>query len=156
MQLVVIFWRHNRWDNSILSGKREFLRKKLISRTSIVPMYATAYTFGEYDDKALLEIVVVDDLIFYTNDEYPRWYMANNCVLGRLSVTIYDLSTVINDDCEEFVDSVVNRVAPRNVASILYAIHNTYSLDEEKMYFQTHQLDDRWDEIANLIRAQLY
>ncbi len=118
-------------------------------------MYATTYVFDESDDRLLIEIVVIDDLIFYSNGEYPRWYVTNSCVLGKIFITTYDLSIVINDGYLS-VRSRVDRRAPRNICAILHSIYKTYSLDEEEPYFQTHQLDDRWDGIANRIRAELY
>lgn len=122
-------------------------------------MYATTYEFDENDVEVLLEIVVVDDLIFYSQGEYPNWYMTSSCTLYPrpvLNVITHDLSDVISMGRKEWVLSHEWRRMPSRLQSILHDIYKIYSSETEERYFQLHQLDDRWDAIANSIREQLY
>lgn len=122
-------------------------------------MYATTYEFDENDVEVLVEIVVVDDLIFYSQGDYHIWYMTSSCTLYPrpvLNVITHDLSDVISMGRKEWVLSHEWRRMPSRLQSILHDIYKIYSSETEERYFQLHQLDDRWDAIANSIREQLY
>lgn len=106
-------------------------------------MYATTYDF---DEEVLVEIAVVDDLIFYSQGDYPIWYMTSSCTLYPcpiLNVTAHDVWDVIIAWCAEWVRSPCELEAPSELCSILHAIYKTYSRDNEERYFQPHQLDNR-------------
>lgn len=122
-------------------------------------MYATTYEFDENDVEVLLEIVVVDDLIFYSGGNYPIWYMTSICTLYPrpiLNVTTHDLRDVIIAERKEWVHVFSEHQTTIGLQSILHDIYKIYSSETEERYFQLHQLDDRWDAIANSIREQLY
>lgn len=121
-------------------------------------MYVTTYSYDDYSDvKITVEVVIVDDLIFYENSYARLWRICCACALSKVNVNAHNLIYRIKR--ARFGRTHEYTRSSGTLRAILNDIVNMYSGDGiggNPDYYTLHKLDDRWDAIANSIRAELW
>jgi hypothetical protein len=130
--------------------------------TIVIPhnaMYATTYDIDLGNDgDLLLELVLVDDIIFhcYGDDE---WYAFYSCTLEDIRcVSALNLGSILDLKRYGTVYDIANNceLIPSALCSILNTIRTVYRFPAEEHTFKRHSLDSRWDDISNRIRNELW
>lgn len=119
-------------------------------------MYATTYDIDFDDDYILVELVLVDDIIFY-NGGHGYWYLSHVCRFGANTTVAHNLVNMISlgrygivyglYDCEH---------ASLDLHCILNHIRVVYRFKREEVIFKPHRLDEQWNDIVRHIREKLW
>ncbi len=157
---VGISWTTDGMESPIKSD-HSFTKKLILFPSTLYTMYVSVIRYevfgaGHY----VTELVVVDELIFYCYGiSGPDWGINTSCVLSyrnHIYVNAYDLRLVNITNCKNVHSYYNNDLLPMSLMFIMMEFSNMYSGVHRTDHLQKHQLDDRWDGIADRIREQLY